>query len=251
MPEVVAIAAQSMHAIFMSIITFAIRLKTANKNILMKVILIGFSVADFLLNVHLVISVSKGYLFDINKIPKYWQDIYTWCNAAATIQMLGLNGYVFLLPYTGVAIKKGMQFGYHWSARTVLCLLIAIISFIFTYTLTMTLTLTFFGPENGSLTNACSYIFIGSNSQSLLWTLSVISFSAFSTSSICLVIGFYGMALRSVIDTNKEMIKIKAVSTGKRMGAKVVIKHFILTILCPCLTLLVAHYHSCSSFSPN
>ena len=228
-----------IHGILISVVTIVVRMKTTNKNKLMKVVQNGFSITDSMLIVHAGMITCNAYFFDEHTIPKYWKGKYNWCNAAATIQMLGLNGYMFLIPCAGLAFIKGMQFGHHWSTRTVLHLLITIIALTLTYTLTMNLTLTFLGPLAGSLTDACSYILIGPNTKSVVWALSAIAFAVSSAWSICLVIGFYGMVLKGVIVINKEMTQIQAVSTGKRRGPMVVIKHFLFTLLFPCLTLLL------------
>ena len=115
MSEKIRIAIQGIHGILVSIIIIVVRLKTSHRDKLMNIVLNGFSVADLMLNVQIGMCASKIEFFNLNHVPHYGQGKYNWCNAAATIQILGLIGYIFLIPCAGFAFIKGMQFGHSWS----------------------------------------------------------------------------------------------------------------------------------------
>ena len=238
-PEIFTITSQSIHGILLSIITIVVRLKTSHRDKLMSAVLYGFSVADLMLNIHVGMSASKDSFFNMNHVPRFGQSKYKWCNAAATMQMLGLIGYVFLIPCAGFAFVKGLQFIHRWTSKTASYLFITLACCTVTYTLTLTLTLTSFGPQFGSLTDACSYILIGSHTDNVLWNLTAVAFSVSSACSILIVTIFYGMAAKNVLDMNKEITKTKAVYSGNRKGHMVVVKHFFLTILFPSLTIIL------------
>ena len=70
---------------------------------------ISTNVADMLLAGHLLIIVTKDYIFDYTVIHHRSGGKYIFCNVAASLQLAGVFGHSFLLPVSGFLLKNSLQ----------------------------------------------------------------------------------------------------------------------------------------------
>ena len=239
-PRHVVSAFQCSLVTVISSFTMFTRLRSSGNDKLMYVTLVGFSVADLMLNAHVILSSYKEYVFNAHIIPKLSGGKYTWCNVAATIQMFGLFGYIFFIPCIGLAFMKGMSFRPHWYLHDVKRIIMSIMAITVTLALIITITMTQLGIVHGSLTDACSYMVLQSRDMQTILIMPTIIFLSLTVICIAVTITFYVIAINRLKDSQKQVRQMQTMASDRRMVVMVVIKHFVCNVLFLLFALLLS-----------